>query len=405
MAAITISDIVSATNNLDGSGSFDSLMRAVEARLEDQYRQGKIKGTDYSNVYLGAMQAVLQQSIAYTLGVQQADKQADLLAEQILETTARTSLVGQQLFTEQANILDTVDGNAVVGVIGKQKDLVTQQIAKLVKEEDLVDAQVFSEQAQRLDIVDGSAVEGVIGTKKLLTLAQVSKVNAETLLVAKQEDLIDEQILSQIAQRLDDVDGAPVTGILGSQIALNLAKISKIAKEEDLVDEQIFISTAQRLDLVDGAAVEGVIKLQKDKISQEILNLAKAEDLVDKQILTEEANTTNPTGGLTLSQFNKLAAEKTLLENKTATELAQTASNTVSDSVIGKQKELYAAQIAGFEKDAKVKAAKVATDMWTIARSTDDGAAASTVPIVASGVGSLNTTVAGLLTDAGLPIV
>jgi len=144
MSNIQISDI---TSN-DNTGVFDELMCAIETRINGQYDAGRIKGSDYATVYLGAMQSAISQSIQFVLGEQQADKQADLIAaqaskvakdedvvdqniltavQQTLKTTAETDLLTQKKFTEQAQILDTVDGNLVVGSVGKKNDLYDKQ--------------------------------------------------------------------------------------------------------------------------------------------------------------------------------------------------------------------------------------------------------------------------------------
>ena len=51
----------------NGSGVFDKLMAAVNKNIKIQYDEGKIKGVDYANVYMGSLQTVLQQSIEFVL--------------------------------------------------------------------------------------------------------------------------------------------------------------------------------------------------------------------------------------------------------------------------------------------------------------------------------------------------
>ena len=136
MAAILITDVVS--DSIDGSGIFDVLMTAVELRLKEQYDSGRIQGSDYASVYLGGMQSVLQQSIAFVLGKQTADKQADSII-------AQTELLNQKILTEQAQILDTVDGNAVAGVIGKQKTLYTNQATGFTRNAEVAAVKAFTD--------------------------------------------------------------------------------------------------------------------------------------------------------------------------------------------------------------------------------------------------------------------
>jgi len=115
MAAINITDISDGT--IGGNGSFDKLMAATKAHLQAEFDASRIQGADYATVYLGSLQTVLQQAVAFELGKQSADKQADLLA--------------QKIATEEAQTLDTTiagsNPGAVTGVAGKQKALLAKQ--------------------------------------------------------------------------------------------------------------------------------------------------------------------------------------------------------------------------------------------------------------------------------------
>lgn len=125
MADIPASDITSGY--VDGNGVFDLLMTAMGSHLQREYEEGRIKGSDYATVYLGSMQTVLQQAILFLLGRQKADKEAELTDKEIEKIDAEICLLTAKCKTEQANILDTVDGLAVAGLVGKQKALYQKQ--------------------------------------------------------------------------------------------------------------------------------------------------------------------------------------------------------------------------------------------------------------------------------------
>ena len=80
MTDIVITDIT--TGIIDGTGIFDKLMASVKTHIHDEYDNGRIKGPEYSQVYLGAIQAVLSQSVQYVLQEKQTEAQVDLLVEQ-----------------------------------------------------------------------------------------------------------------------------------------------------------------------------------------------------------------------------------------------------------------------------------------------------------------------------------
>lgn len=90
MTTVVIADVT--TTLPDGDGVFDVLMRSIDSHLDKQYTSGRIKGADYATVYLGALQAVLQQAIAFVLAVQKAEKELQVADEQIAASVAATAV-------------------------------------------------------------------------------------------------------------------------------------------------------------------------------------------------------------------------------------------------------------------------------------------------------------------------
>ena len=115
-AHIEFSTLSNATTATDGTGNFDKLMKVVTLHVEAQFNAGRITGTDYATVYLGALQSVLAQAVTFTLNMNKANNEADLLAQKEITEYAQTgttaastlpvagSVTGKQitLFTEQA---------------------------------------------------------------------------------------------------------------------------------------------------------------------------------------------------------------------------------------------------------------------------------------------------------------
>ena len=102
--------------------------------------------------------------------------------------------------------------------------------------------------------------------------------------------------------------------------------------------------------------------------------------LLDQQLLTEVQNTLVATAQkcklqnefeVLSQQIVKVTNEAALLSQKKTTELAQVSSaNVASNSVVGAQVALYAAQKDGFTRDAEQKAAKLYFDTWNVRRTT-----------------------------------
>ena len=103
MADISIDQVT--TTDPTENGVFDVLMRSVDSHLDKQYIAGRIKGADYATVYLGALQAVLQQSIAFVLSEQKAEKEIDAIDESIAASQANTTLKNT-LGTKQGAVYD-----------------------------------------------------------------------------------------------------------------------------------------------------------------------------------------------------------------------------------------------------------------------------------------------------------
>jgi hypothetical protein len=165
MADVIITPITNedlTTKVVNGTGIFDELMTAANAHLDSQFKNERITGTQYAEVYLGQLQAVLANAVQFLIErdktylnnllinaqidlankqaelankqaeltekqIEQADKQLELLEKQIEFQQAQSDLARQKIKTEIAQIADTVGGVAVSGVIGAQVALYKQQ--------------------------------------------------------------------------------------------------------------------------------------------------------------------------------------------------------------------------------------------------------------------------------------
>lgn len=160
MADITIDDLTTGT--IGGTGVFDKLLAAVKVHVQQEFSEGRIRGSDYATVYLGALQSVISQSLQFLLQEQISDKQADLLAAQIVTQGKQSDLLDTEIIksTSEANLIDT-------------------QVLKVTSEINLIDQKKKTEEAQILDTIDGSPVAGAIGKQIALYEAQTSGFNRD----------------------------------------------------------------------------------------------------------------------------------------------------------------------------------------------------------------------------------
>lgn len=158
---ITLNDISNATALSDGTGTFDVLIKTVERRIENQFAEGRITGADYANVYLGAMQAVLQQSIAFLLAQEKAQ----------LENAVLTGTLAKQW---GYNITTDADGNISLGTnIGT--GLIDEQVTQAAQQTDLLIGQTAKAYAE----------VALLAQKQETELAQTSDPSGGLLLAQK----------------------------------------------------------------------------------------------------------------------------------------------------------------------------------------------------------------------------
>ena len=241
---VPISDLTEA--DVQGNGAFDQLMMAAKGHLEQEFTSGRIKGPEYSKVYLGGMNQVLQSAVDFLIQGRNAALQAALLEKQI-------------------ELADVELETARVGV-----------------EKALVELEILRAQQDKIPY-------------------EIAKLQAETTL-------------------------------LGSQ---NI----KVQADTALVEQQTLNATVEYK----------VLEAQECKLRAEY-------DLI-------------------LAQIDKAAQEGNLLAQKVLTERAQVSGTGVDlDSIIGRQKALYAAQADGFNRDAEQKATKIMVDAFSVTKTSDPDA-------------------------------
>ena len=70
MADVIITPITNedlTTKVVNGTGIFDELMTAANAHLDSQFKNERITGTQYAEVYLGQLQAVLSNAVQFLI--------------------------------------------------------------------------------------------------------------------------------------------------------------------------------------------------------------------------------------------------------------------------------------------------------------------------------------------------
>jgi hypothetical protein len=253
------------TSSITGTGVFDKLMAVVKLHLLDEYNNDRITGDEYSKVYLGALSAVMQQSIAFLDSHQNGQR-----------IRAEIGLVRQKTVTELAQTDDTILLNlgfngttAVEGVVADQKALVTQQLAlataqttTATAEKDLLGQKIITELVQTGDslVTAKAAGYGYNGNDNLGGFAEYKKQQQEMDVALTEQKIVTE--LSNTS------DSKPATlGQMNSVTVIEglaYPQREKILSEKNLLDQKKATELAQIQDLtVSAAIVAGVIGKQK----------------------------------------------------------------------------------------------------------------------------------------------
>lgn len=146
------------TNLALGEGLVDQLMATVNHHIDLQYKQNRLKGSDFAQVYVGSINSVMQFSTQYLLGTLLIDEQKGKL-------TAETSLTVKQeeeiemrigiLELEQEKLRFEIDQLFPLQVLKTQAeiDLINAQILKINEEVDHMIAQqaLWVKQGLKLD--------------------------------------------------------------------------------------------------------------------------------------------------------------------------------------------------------------------------------------------------------------
>ena len=147
---LTVADLTTAT--VEGTGVFDVLMRAHKAHLEQEFNKNRIKGTEYSTVYLGSLEVVLQQAVAFLLNKDKTALEAILLEKQIELAEVELQKAEVELQIAQQNLLKIP---AEIALLEAQAGLVTQQTANAVTENTVLVAQECKLRAEYDAILEG----------------------------------------------------------------------------------------------------------------------------------------------------------------------------------------------------------------------------------------------------------
>lgn len=258
------------TTGVGGTGIFDSLMTSMGAQLQSQFENGRITGSEYTKAYIAMFQSAMQFAVQFALGKDQAfwqaqQAQVDAITARINMETARYAFLSAQYNYD--NVLPLQSAGLTLDNTGKTtaNSISAYNLATILPLQaagaTIDNANRTTEgsiQAYNLNTMlplqsglltlqsTGEGIKNSTASYNLSTMlpAQVGLISAQTSqataqatllgaqlnqlnyqttnLLPAQLNLVKEQMEVQHAQTsATRSDGStPVTGVLGSQVAL-----------------------------------------------------------------------------------------------------------------------------------------------------------------------------------------
>ncbi|UZA02919.1 hypothetical protein [Moraxella bovis] len=171
------------TGTLNGKGTFDILMKAIEAHLRREYENQRIRGTDYANAYVGLINNALQQVTGYALEKAKLPLELQLTEAQIQKLGADTILV-----TKQGGLVDA----QIIKEMLEAERVHLETEHKLPRELAMLDAQIaniqFEAQLKEYELKYLKPVQLSIAQREL-ALKEKQLAIAEKEIAIKEEQL------------------------------------------------------------------------------------------------------------------------------------------------------------------------------------------------------------------------
>lgn len=179
MAELSISEFSQA--QLDGTGTFDVLMRAIKGHIDEEFKNTRLKGPEYATVYLGSLNLAMQQGLQFLLNKRKNDLEAQLLAEQIQLTRAQVAVAEKQIEITDAELAIK---QAQVRIAEAEVEIAEAKLVNIPKEGALLDAQAAHTAQQTSNLV---AEKLSVEARTALTNQQVLNAVVEGKVLQAQE--------------------------------------------------------------------------------------------------------------------------------------------------------------------------------------------------------------------------
>ena len=211
------------TGTLEGSGTFDALMRGFKVHLKEEYNQSRITGAEYTKAYTALVESAMAQGVQYLLGRDASFWQG--ISAQIQAITAKLQLETARVRHATAQ-LEALNQEATFALTKMR--LANESMQYCISKFNL--EQMLPAQKTGQDIANSTA-----------TYNRDEILPRQRDLLVEQADLLREQTEVQRAQTLDSrTDGALVVGAVGKQKDLYSQQIKSYQRDSELKAAKLF---------------------------------------------------------------------------------------------------------------------------------------------------------------------
>jgi len=221
---ITITDLTAGV--ITGDGVFDKLMASMSSQLQEEYRTGRITGTEYASLYAATLQSSIDRALTFLL-----ERDKNLLEREILEKQRDTLELGKVTVVKEQEILVKQKDALVIAettALKQQELLVKQKDALIVSETtSLREQEILEKQRDTLEIGKVTAAhERDLAAAQILNMqAATCKLQAEFDVLVKTLDKMSTEILLLNQKKVTETaqtNGAGITAdsVIGKQTLL-----------------------------------------------------------------------------------------------------------------------------------------------------------------------------------------
>lgn len=237
---IPVEDFTQA--KVDGTGVYDILMKANSAHLEQEFSRGRIKGPEYSEVYLGVMQGTMNTALAFLVQQNKLALEAKLMETQILIAEAQ---LAQAAIALQIAQLQLQKVPAEIALLEAQADNLKAEGLNIPKQGEKIDADtaaVIKQTEMITQQIANAVIEGTVLTAQKCKLdAEYDVLVGSKLKVVAETELLNQKVTTEKAQ----TSGAAIdpTSVVGKQVALYTAQTDGFARDAEQKAAKTLIDT------------------------------------------------------------------------------------------------------------------------------------------------------------------